>query len=157
MRGMGFDGYYDGRNRTWMTQLFGHRTWSAYVKASKTYPYTSGINNAYHYDGAARSFPLTDFDWSYIPSYQGNGWSAAAVTALDGYVSNTGTELWTPNVYSRHLFGSGVEKPATPAQFGTGLNQTEMTFAGSDGYAADGSVNGWVQGMYLSTTEVFAN
>ena len=143
-------------NRTWMTRLFGHRTWSDYVKVTRAYPYQDGVNTAYHYEGSARSFPLTDFDCTYIPSYGGTAWSASAITALDGYVADSNTSLWSPNVYSRHLLGTSVERPSAPAQFGTGLNQTIMNFAGSDGYAADGSVNGWVQGMYISTGEVFA-
>ena len=145
------------QNRTWMTKLFGHRTWSDYVKVSRIYPYMQGMNPAFHYNSSAKSFPLTDFDWAYVPSYSGSGWSAAAITALDGYVSDTYGHLWTPNVYSRQIFGTTPVTPDNAARFGTGFDQSNMYFAGSNGFSADGSIDGWLQGMYIKTNEVFAN
>lgn len=133
--------------RSWMTRLFGHRNWSDHMTVGKAYPHlnTGGLGYWVTYP-TPKTFPLTDFSYTYLPAYSGSGWSAAGISALYERLGEGNSRFY------EWIFGD-VQFPSGYSHFEPGLDQFQLAWR-SNPRDLDSQ---HVFGLYIDTDEAFAD
>ena len=142
--------------RTWMTKLFGHRTWCDHVKIQNAYPYYVSGGHAWYKTYPSPSyatFPLSDF----APNYAGlTSWNSSNVgTRLQQAVAPGQPGSWSPDVYAVYMVR--ITEYPSAGQFGASLDKMiNLSFRRSGGFVG-GVDEQSVIGLFVDTHEVFAN
>lgn len=153
--------------RTWMTKLFGHRTWCDGVEISKAFPYNDH-GAQYHVQYSTWSpgkFPLSNFSTQYLPATVSSGakWTSTYIGWLGSEIPNDsgGINYFSPGKFSEHMVWlskySGIS-------LGDGLYGNSILVYAPDstsptGYHTVSSEKsaGAVFGTYLNVNESFAD
>ena len=155
--------------RTWMTQLFGHRSWSDNTLIDKAYPYAIGGVAAYHvvYDpSTSKSFPLDNFDIQYAPSPgSSTRWTYAGTTKFNDIIpGDYSSRCFSPNIYSAFMVKIRQWPVENGKKHGVGLGngfsdvKNIAIYDGNKTYTSPSStISGSVHGIFVNTTEVFAD
>ena len=144
--------------RTWMTKLFGHRDWCDGITVECAYPFNGRLSYEYHKQYAQRpSFPLNDFDVSWVPGCDSyTRWNQTAINRLhDNIPPYNGSG---GNAFSPPGFGVWVLRYTTPPAsqpYGVGTAPMYLSIDGSD--QTYGIVYDKVKGVFVNTTQIFAN
>ena len=149
--------------RTWMTKLFNHRTWSDNVIVEKAYPFSNEGIAAYYkvYSDTSPGFlPFGDFDVRYLPSVvSADVWSSAHINKLDSPISAQSSPF-APNCFSDFMI-----RVSSYGSLGIGLHGTRIDMFGkqsimSSGYSViitgGSSCYGAVHGDYINTSQPYA-
>ena len=153
--------------RTWMTTLFGHRTWSDNAKVWRAYPYVDMGIAAYHNTYTTKNpgkLPLTNFDARYNPGAGSSAtkWIYSYMYYLDEQIPTNGyrTPFQPSGRFSDfmiELYDNKVES------LGVGLKGDRIDLYGIDEtsgkpipWITNGSVYGAVHGYFISTNQSFA-
>lgn len=144
--------------RTWMTKLFGHRTWCDGVEISKAFPYNDGAAQ-YHMeypDMSPGKFPLSNFSTVFLPGtvLSGAKWTSAFIGWLDYQIPNDswGINYFSPGKFSVHMVTLSKTDGIT---LGPGLYGDKVMLYKPD--PIDHPFDGWVSGTYINVNEVFAD
>ena len=156
--------------RTWMTQLFGHRSWSDNTLIDKAYPYAAGGVAAYHvlYDpSTSKSFPLDNFDIQYVVPSSGSSsrWTNAGITKISDQIpGDNSSRCFSPNNYGAFMVKIRQWPVENGKKHGTGLgngfsdDRSITIYNGTTAVISPtNSVSGSVHGVYVNTTELFAD
>jgi hypothetical protein len=155
--------------RTWMTQLFGHRSWSDNTLIDKAYPHANSGFAAYHvfYDpSTSKSFPLDNFDIQYAPSSGSlSRWTNAGITKLNDQIpGDYSSRCFSPNTYSAFMIMVRRWPVENGKQHGAGLGsgfsdaRNITIFDGNKTYISpSGTIPGSVHGTFVNTTDLFAD
>ena len=154
--------------RTWMTKLFGHRTWSDGTKVQRAYPYTDNSYIAkYHSNYSAPNYgslPLRNFDVNYLPGVtSASRWSSSYISRLNNAITSSGFSPFAPNYYS--CFMVRIVSGGSASNLGVGFSVGgNFTILGKTGptenyrvYQTADSMYGAVDGVFVNTTETFAD
>ena len=141
--------------RTWMTKLFGARPWVDKLKISQAYCYGSGSGDFYKKYTPSVGLPLTDFSPEYLPSPKSQ-WSDAAIAQLNDNVSpNLARMVVVDSYYGEYNDdqNNSVEGFVPSASFYV-VSNTSGNWAA---WATNGTMSGSVRGVYVNTSEAFAD
>ena len=155
--------------RTWMTQLFGHRSWSDNTLIDKAYPHANSGFAAYHVvysNSTSKSFPLDNFDIQYAPSSGSlSRWTNAGITKLNDQIpGDYSSRCFSPNTYSAFMIMVRRWPVENGKQHGAGLGsgfsdaRNITIFDGNKTYISpSGTIPGSVHGTFVNTTDLFAD
>lgn len=144
----------DLEQRTWMTKLFGHRTWSDNAQVQQAYPYRDVAEANFHAKYTTSTpgqLPLNNFDVQYLPGVDPNAtkWISSYLSLIDGQADTSGAAktVFSPNLFSAfiiRLYDSDV------GSLGVGLTGTIVPWLPYSGTEPD------VQRCFLDTNQAFA-